>query len=169
MKTKIFAGAQVTSAKHGEGVITRIITKSTGYVEVRYSNGNIRKEMAFNLNGEDGQPLKTKPASETAGMSRGDKKRLRDQRELEAFNALPNQKRIERRIADINGKIYGDEHSLGVQLIHKLLYQIQDIAKEKGNNLVSDIIDAVVRSYRASDGQAYIIAKYADENGVIYE
>lgn len=56
--TKIVSGASISSPKYGSGTISRVITKSTGYVEVKYSNGSIRKEMAFNLNGEDGKPLK---------------------------------------------------------------------------------------------------------------
>ena len=58
--TKVAIGSKVFS-KHGEGQITSIITKSTGYVTVKYSNGITRKEMAFNLNGEDGNPLKKRP------------------------------------------------------------------------------------------------------------
>lgn len=48
------------SGKLGEGVITKIITKSTGYVEVDY-NGISKKEMAFNLTGENGISLKKQP------------------------------------------------------------------------------------------------------------
>jgi hypothetical protein len=58
--TKVAIGSKVFS-KHGEGEITGIITKSTGYVTVKYSNGITRKEMAFNLNGADGNPLKKRP------------------------------------------------------------------------------------------------------------
>jgi hypothetical protein len=46
--------------KEGEGIITKIITKSTGYVEVTYTNGKIKKEMAFNLK-VNGELLKSKP------------------------------------------------------------------------------------------------------------
>ena len=46
-----------------EGVIVKIITKSTGYVEVDF-NGKLKKEMAFNLLDENGVCLKNnKPAS----------------------------------------------------------------------------------------------------------
>lgn len=58
--TKVAIGSKVFS-KHGEGEITGIITKSTGYVTVKYNNGITRKEMAFNLNGADGNPLKKRP------------------------------------------------------------------------------------------------------------
>lgn len=56
----IAIGTQVISAKHGAGVVTRIITKSTGYVEVNFS-GVLRKEMAFNLTDINGQSLRSKP------------------------------------------------------------------------------------------------------------
>jgi KaiC/GvpD/RAD55 family RecA-like ATPase len=169
MKTRIFEAAKVVSPKYGEGVISRIITKSTGYVEVKYSNGSIRKEMAFNLTDENGEALKSKPQSETSGMSRSEKRHLRDKRELAAFNALSNQKKIESHIKWMNGTVYGNESSLGVQIVQKLLYTIQDIAKEKGNGFISNVIDSVIRYYMASDKQAYVIAKYADENGMKYD
>ena len=57
-KTKV---GSVVNSKHGNGVISRIITKSSGYVEVKYDSGTTRKEMAFNLKGEDGKPLRNKP------------------------------------------------------------------------------------------------------------
>lgn len=52
-----------------EGIIVKIITKSTGYVQVDF-NGKLKKEMAFNLKDENGVCLKNKKSSETAGMSR---------------------------------------------------------------------------------------------------
>lgn len=58
--TKVQAG-NIVQGKYGQGVIEKIITKSSGYVQVRYSNGTVKKEMAFNLKGEDGKYLKKKP------------------------------------------------------------------------------------------------------------
>ena len=58
MKTKIEIGTLVTSKKHGEGVIVKIITKSTGYVQVDF-NGVLKNEMAFNLT-VNGESLKNK-------------------------------------------------------------------------------------------------------------
>lgn len=57
-KTKV---GSIVNSKHGNGVISKIITKSSGYVEVKYNSGTTRKEMAFNLRGEDGKPLRNKP------------------------------------------------------------------------------------------------------------
>ena len=59
--TKIAIGSTVTG-KYGTGTIEKIITKSSGYVQVHYANGKTAKEMAFNLFGEDGLALKHKPA-----------------------------------------------------------------------------------------------------------
>jgi hypothetical protein len=61
MKTKVYVGAEVSS-KNGRGTITKIITKSTGYVEVTYESGRVRKEMAFNLYDNEGVALRSKPA-----------------------------------------------------------------------------------------------------------
>ena len=51
----------VINKKGQKGTITRIITKSTGYVEVSYENGTTKKEMAFNLTDENGNALKKAP------------------------------------------------------------------------------------------------------------
>lgn len=61
--TKVAVGSDVYSSKYGKGKIVNIITASSGYVSVKYENGTIRKEMAFNLNGADGNPLKKRPKS----------------------------------------------------------------------------------------------------------
>lgn len=47
---KIELGQQVESKKNGAGVISKIITKSTGYVEITYINGLVKKEMMKGLN-----------------------------------------------------------------------------------------------------------------------
>jgi hypothetical protein len=57
---KLEIGLTVNSTKLGSGIITKIITKSTGYVEVNY-NGKLKKEMAFNLTDENGISLKSEP------------------------------------------------------------------------------------------------------------
>lgn len=52
--------------KLGEGVITKIITKSTGYSEVTYSNGKIRNEIKMNLTDENGVKLTEKNVYKSA-------------------------------------------------------------------------------------------------------
>lgn len=56
---------QEVYGKHGKGVIANIITKSTGYVLVRYDNGKSVKEMAFNLTDAEGNALRKKPVERT--------------------------------------------------------------------------------------------------------
>lgn len=64
--SKIQINAEVNNKKYGHGIITRIITKSTGYVEVRYDNGTVRKEMAFNLTDNEGNSMKAAPKKREA-------------------------------------------------------------------------------------------------------
>lgn len=66
MKTRIYTGAEVNNRKNEHGVITKIITKSTGYVEVRYDDGSVKKEMAFNLTDNEGKALKATPKEHKA-------------------------------------------------------------------------------------------------------
>ena len=57
-KVMITINQVVFNKKGQKGTITRIITKSTGYVEVSYEAGFSKKEMAFNLTDENGVSLK---------------------------------------------------------------------------------------------------------------
>ena len=59
--TKTAVGSRVFDAKKGWGTISKIITKSTGYVAVDYDSGAKGGQMAFNLKGEDGNFLKKRP------------------------------------------------------------------------------------------------------------
>ena len=59
--TKVAAGSRVYDSKHGWGTIGKVITKSTGYVSVKFDSGKTTGAMAFNLKGEDGNPLKKRP------------------------------------------------------------------------------------------------------------
>lgn len=89
-RSKIQIGASVVSSKYGKGIITRIITKSTGYVEVDF-NGNIRKEMAFNLNDENGESMKAKPVIKPLT----DEQRAKKDREHARFMAKLNMSILE--------------------------------------------------------------------------
>jgi hypothetical protein len=60
--TKVSAGSTVINSRYGTGTIEKVITASSGYVRVRYSDGTVRNEMAFNLKGSDGNYLKKKPS-----------------------------------------------------------------------------------------------------------
>lgn len=152
----------------GVGKIVRIITPSTGYVEVNY-NGVLKKEMAFNLTDMEGNLLKSKPKSETAGMSKGQKKRHKDRKALEAHAALPNLKKIQNAITAINGIVQGDRNSLHYQLISELLAGIFLKAKELDNQFIIGVINSIEKYMKASEKQAAVVAKFADDNGIKYE
>lgn len=77
---------QIVNGKKGKGVITRIITASTGYVEVTYSNGSVVKEMAFNLTYENGTPVKNKRVVK----ERTESQKIKDQRAHANFKADMN-------------------------------------------------------------------------------
>jgi hypothetical protein len=138
-------------------------------VEVEYANEQKRKEMAFNLTAADGEPLKARPKSATDGMSKGEKKRAKDRAAEEAYAKMPNLQRIKQSILVVNGLIPGDRNSLSWQMLDENLIGIEFLAKEKGNNFVVDVITSVRRYMKASEKQAYVIARFADENGVTQE
>lgn len=158
---------QVVLNKKGQrGTISRIITKSTGYVEVAYEDGSTKKEMAFNLTDENGVSLKKSPKSETAGMSKGEKKRRKDAAEIAAYNSLTP---INKAIADlqaINNCVAGDRHSMSYQIIEEMLAKIELQAKELNNDFIASVCQSVDKYMRCSDKQAYCLAKFAVENNI---
>lgn len=160
-------GTPVTSAKLGAGIITKIITRSSGYVQVDY-NGVLRNEMAFNLADASGKPLKAKPQSTTSGMSAGDKKRFNDAKSIEAFNKQSNLEKWKQRILRVNGLVQGDRNSLGWQLLDEAMSGVYNHASEAGNTFITDVITSVSKFMKASEKQAYVIAQYADNNNITY-
>jgi hypothetical protein len=80
------------NGKHGEGIITKIITKSTGYVEVTYNSGIVKKEMAFNLTDENGNLIK----------------KMREQKPLTQEQAEKRNRAHARFIADMNMAVLKD-------------------------------------------------------------
>lgn len=158
---------QVVFNKKGErGIIARIITKSTGYVEVAYEGGFSKKEMAFNLTDEAGSSLKKAPKSETAGMSRGEKKRYNDNKAIEAFNKLSPIQQVINRLQDINGCVAGDRHSMTYILCEEMLTAIETTAEEMGDDFIVSVSRSVDKYMRCSDKQAYCLAKFAIENKI---
>jgi hypothetical protein len=137
MKSKIFIGARVTS-KHGEGAITNVVTKSTGYVEVTYANGSVKKEMAFNLTGEDGQPLKKMPKRNVSS-------KVVDGR---SFTARQIQ-------AKVNGEDVGN-----------MFYVM--LTEGDATDMVKSIISYAQRYRRISDKQAWALACYCKENNITF-
>lgn len=156
----------VFNKKNQKGTITRIITKSTGYVEVTLENGSITKEMAFNLKDENGVSLKKAPKSETSGMSRGEKKRYKDAKEIEAFNSLSPLQQAISRLVWINSLVAGDRQSMSYKIIAESLAAIELKAKEVGNDFIASVCQSVDKYMRCSDKQAYCLAKFAIDNNI---
>lgn len=158
---------QVVFNKKGDkGTITRIITKSTGYVEVSYENGTSKKEMAFNLTDENGISLKKAPKSETAGMSNGEKKRHKDAAALAAFDALSYKEQLINKLQWINNCVYGDRFSVQYNLLEDMFLTIENKAKEVGNDFIVSLCSSVIKYMRCSEKQAYCIARFVVENKI---
>ena len=165
-KIMITINQVVFNKKNQKGTITRIITKSTGYVEVAYEAGFTKKEMAFNLTDENGVSLKKAPKSETAGMSRGEKKRHKDAREIEAFNSLSPLQQAISKLQWINNCIFSDRNSMSYQISAEMYASIEMKAKEVGNDFIASICQSVDKYMKCSDKQAYCLAKFAIDNEI---
>jgi hypothetical protein len=135
MKAKIFIGAKVSS-KHGDGTITKIITKSSGDVEVTYANGSVRKEMAFNLTGENGQPLKKTPELNISS-------KVIDGRSFTA--------------SQIQAKVNGED-------VGNMFYVM--LTEGDPTDMVMSIISYAQKYHRISDKQAWALACYCKENNI---
>ena len=126
----------------------RIITKSTGYVEVSY-NGILKKEMAFNLTDESGKALRKAP------------KKMENKEVV----LSPMEKMMDD-LKWINNTIQGDRHSLTFQIWERYISAIEIAAKQVGNSFIIDVCNSCYGYMRVSDKQAYCLAKFAIENNV---
>lgn len=136
----------VINKKGQKGIITRIITKSTGYVEVSY-DGILKKEMAFNLTDENGNPLKKAPKKQ-------------EPKPVSPLQAMINN------LMDVNQCVCGDRNSMSYQLWSKDLSKIWVAARDKENSFIMDVCDTCDRYMRMSEKQAYCLAKFAIENDI---
>lgn len=136
----------VINKKGQKGIITRIITKSTGYVEVSY-DGILKKEIAFNLTDENGNPLKKAPKKQ-------------EPKPVSPLQAMINN------LMDVNQCVCGDRNSMSYQLWSKDLSKIWVAARDKENSFIMDVCDTCDRYMRMSEKQAYCLAKFAIENDI---
>lgn len=143
--SKIYVGAKVENKKGQKGEITRIITKSTGYVEVTFENGSKGKEMAFNLKNEAGEPLKAMPKPRKARvLTTADKIQI-----------------WKKEVLKVNVHEMYNEDSL--KLLDSMLSSTRD-ANDFQKSLVDQFFKARFGKGRISEKQAYYIAKYIVEN-----
>ena len=140
--SKINIGTKVLNKKNQEGTITKVITKSTGYVEVTYLNGFVKKEMAFNLTDENGESLKATPKAKKQTMTISDKIEATKQGLLDA-NTRYNQSLLDAYMAALN-------------------------RVETDNQFINSLIDTFARAIngqgRISEKQAFYLAKFMVEN-----
>ena len=140
MKTsKIQIGARVFNKKNQEGTITKIITKSTGYVEVSYLNGTTKKEMAFNLTDANGEALKATPKARERVLTMAEK--IQNEKEFLLRSLTPCER----------------EHH------YATVSWLENILKENGNDFIDSLTESYVRR-RLSEKQAYYLAKFIVEN-----
>lgn len=141
----INVGMVVTNNKGLKGTITKIITKSTGYVEVLYDNGIKKKEIAFNLVDENGVPLKKVPKAPAP-------KKL-----------TPLEDAMDK-LMWINGLVYGDRRSVSYQISEEMYATIELAAKDLGDTKIVSICQSVMKYMKCSDKQAYVLAKFVVDN-----
>lgn len=142
--SKINIGTKVLNKKNQEGTITKVITKSTGYVEVTYVNGTVKKEMAFNLFDENGESLKATPKAKKQTMTIADKIESTKQGLLDA-NTRYNQSLLDAYMSALN-KVNTDNQFI--------------------NSLIDTFAKASVGTGRISEKQAYYLAKFMVENNI---
>lgn len=142
--SKINIGTKVFNKKNQKGTITKVITKSTGYVEVTYLNGLVKKEMAFNLTDENGESLKATPKAKKQAMTISDKIEATKQGLLDA-NTRYNQSLLDAYMATLN-------------------------RVETDNQFINSLIDTFARAIngqgRISEKQAFYLAKFMVENNI---
>lgn len=143
-------GQQVISKK-GNGTITNIITKSTGYVEVTLDNGSKIKTMAFLLTDMDGNPVKKAP------------------KQKEAPKLTPLQSLTRVLTVNVYELHYGrNENSWKIveDIATRTLGHAINFPQKPFAELVANICNTVLERGKCSEKQAYYIAKFALENGV---
>lgn len=142
--SKINIGTKVFNKKNQEGTITKVITKSTGYVEVTYSNGIVKKEMAFNLTDENGESLKATPKAKKQTIKISDKINSTKQGLLDA-NTRYNQSLLDAYMDAFN-KVDTDNQFI--------------------NSLIDTFAKTINGQSRISEKQAYYLAKFMVENNI---
>lgn len=145
----ITIGQKVTNKKGQNGTITKIITKSTGYVEVIFEDGSKKKEMAFNLTDENGNFLKKAPVK----------------KESTPVVLSPLEDAISK-IKWVNTCQYGDRCSLGFKISFDMLFKIENKAEELGDTFIYSVCESVYRYMRVSDKQAFYLGKFVVANDI---
>lgn len=129
--------------KKGNGIIVKIITKSTGYVQVDY-NGSLVNEMAFNLLDENGVSLKSKPA-------KAERKVLTPEEQLAS------------KIQSAKSIYLSVNEQWNRNTTYKLACSLLDKVETKGNEFIDSLLDSFYKKNSLSEKQAYFLAKFTVE------
>lgn len=142
MKSKIAIGTEVKGSL-GTGIIEKIITRSTGYVQVNY-NGKMKNEMAFNLTDMNGESLKSKPV-------KAEPKILTAEEKIQ--NEIWNAKKI---LMSVNDQWNSNT-------TYKLACDIFGKLNSNGNEFIESLLNSFFSKNSLSENQAYHLAKFAVE------
>lgn len=111
-------------------------------------------------------PEQPKFAKMVAASAKKQRRREREAAELARHNALPNLKKIQHSLTGCNGLVQGNRHSLHWQMIDELILKIQVMAEENADTFIADVCQSVRKYMRCSDKQAFVMARFADANGI---
>jgi hypothetical protein len=142
--SKINLGTKVFNKKNQEGTITKVITKSTGYVEVTYINGLVKKEMAFNLTDETGNSLKATPKAQKRTITTADR--------IES---------TKQELLRVNEYRYDNLVKVYMSALDKVHTENKFI-----DSLIDTFAKATIGIAKLSEKQAYYLAKFVVENNI---
>ena len=167
---------QVVHPKFGQGTI---ISEANGNVTIEFAEFTKTLIVKYaGLNNIDGTPYgeqytsvatATAPAKLTAAtLSKSAARRAKAKSQADAFDAMSNLDKIKSAMMNINGKCEGDRSSLGYTLWFERIGAIEYKAKQVGDSFITGVCESVIRTAKCSEKQAFVIARFADNNGITY-
>lgn len=157
-------GQTVTHHRFGAGIVIAVDEKNTTVDFPAAGVKTLITAFAFPTADTVNAYAEKKAAKDAAKARR----RQRDAEAIARFDAQPNAKKIEAAIMWCNGKVQGDRTGQGWLMCEEMLLTIDEIAQKKGDFFICDVIKSVVKYMRATDKQAFVIARFADLNGYVY-
>ncbi|ATV32542.1 hypothetical protein CUC00_08415 [Prevotella intermedia] len=144
--SKIYVGAKVQNKKGQKGEIVRIITKSSGYVEVLFESGSKGKEMAYNLVNENGEVLKAAPKAKA--------------KKATVITDADRMQMWKEKLLCVNNRSMSNHYSIEM-CVNALNYAHSK--NEFYNSLITAFFNAKDGKGRLSEKQAYYLAKFIVE------
>lgn len=88
--------------------------------------------------------------------------------EVAKFDAMSNLDKIKSALMSINGKVEGDRSSLGYKIWDERISNILSVAEKVGDSFIVSVIESCCKYWSCSEKQAYVIARFADNNNIKY-